>query len=86
MTYRTREGIPLRSTDPKELVGELHAMSRSPCASDAEFRREMAGRALLQTGRRVRHGDDGSFVADLVTAGLLIDDSAGDLSPAEDGT
>ena len=71
---RTREGIELRGHTPAELVKELHAMSRSPCATDAEFRYTMAGRALTQTGQRVRCGSDEEFIADLVEVGLLLED------------
>lgn len=71
---RTRDGIELTAATDEDRVRELHKMSRSPCATVGEFRYEMAGRALLQTGQRVRCDTDENFVADLLKVGLLLDD------------
>lgn len=71
---RTRDGVELIGTDPTEIVKELHRMSRSPCATDSEFRAQMAARAQLQTGQLVRCESDEKFVADLVAVGLLLDE------------
>ena len=71
---RTRDGLELRGNTAAEVVHELHEASRSPCATDAEFARQMAGRAMLQTGRRIRPWPLEDFVADLVEAGLLLDE------------
>lgn len=71
---KTREGIELVGRTSDEIVKELHKMSRSPCATDAEFRYQMAGRALTQTGKRVRCGSNENFIADLVEVGLLLEE------------
>jgi hypothetical protein len=49
-------------------------MSRSPAATDYDFRREMASRALLQTGKLIRFDTDEHFIADLVKVGVLIEE------------
>ncbi|MND03071.1 hypothetical protein D3C83_227180 [compost metagenome] len=71
---RTREGEYLHSSTPTELVRELHKMSRSPCPTDAEFMRQMAGRAALQTGKKVSCRNAEEFIGCLLAVGLLIDD------------
>ena len=71
---RTREGEVLRGGTPEELVRELHKMSRSPCATDAEFMRQMAARAALQTGKRISCANAEEFIGCLLAVGLLIDD------------
>ncbi len=71
---RTREGEELSGRTPAELVRELHKMSRSPCPTDAEFMRQMAARAGLQTGKRVSCANPEEFVGCLLAVGLLIDD------------
>lgn len=71
---RTRDGIEIAANTPVEIVRELHKMSRSPCATDAEFRHQMAGRAMTQTGKRVRCDSDESFVTDLIEVGLLLEE------------
>jgi hypothetical protein len=71
---RTREGEVLRGSTPTEIVRELHKMSRSPCATDGEFMRQMAARAGLQTGKRVSCATPEEFVGCLLAVGLLIED------------
>lgn len=71
---RTKDGTELRGTTPAELVAELNATSRSPCATDAEFRYQMAGRASLYAGKRIRCDTDENFIADLIEVGQLSED------------
>ena len=71
---RTREGEELHGRTPTEIVRELHKMSRSPCPTDAEFMRQMAARAGLQTGKKVSCRNAEEFVGCLLAVGLLIDD------------
>jgi hypothetical protein len=54
-----------------DLVSRLHASSRAPEASDKDFMREVAARARLQTGKRIRHNTPENFIADLAKAGLI---------------
>ena len=70
----TREGEVLRGGTPTELVRELHKMSRSPCATDGEFMRQMAARAGLQTGKRISCASAEEFVGCLLAVGLLIEE------------
>lgn len=72
---RTIDGVALVGTTPEELVRELHKMSHTPCATDAQWMIETAKRSFEQTGMTVR-GENGAatFVEDLITAGLLIDE------------
>lgn len=71
---RTNDGIELTGRTPKELVRELHKMSRSPCATDAEFMAQMAGRVALATGKRVSCATHEEFVRSLVAVGSLLDE------------
>lgn len=71
---RTREGEELTGRTPAELVRELHKMSRAPCVTDAEFMRQMAARAGLQTGKRVSCATPEEFIGSLVAVGLLLDE------------
>lgn len=73
---RTQDGLELiaRSDDPINVVNELRATSRRPGRSRAEFMQLAAGRAKLQTGKPIRSDSAEHFVADLLAAGLLIDD------------
>lgn len=72
--YRTIDGTTFEATDATSAVRELHARSRSPCPSDADFRREMAKRALVQTGYRVRDATDDEFLTDLIQVGLVTEE------------
>ena len=71
---RTRDGEELSGRTPAELVRELHKMSRAPCPTDAEFMRQMAARAGLQTGKRVSCANPEEFVGCLLAVGLLIEE------------
>lgn len=71
---RTNDGIELRGQTPEELLRELHKTSRAPCATDAEFMHQMAGRAALQTGKRISARSVDEFIRSLVAAGILIDE------------
>jgi hypothetical protein len=74
MTLRTRDGDEVFGATPEDQARELHKMSRAPCASDYDFRREMASRAVMQTGRDVRFDTAAHFIADLVAVGVLIEE------------
>ena len=71
---RTNDGIELRGGTPEEIVRELHKMSRAPCATDAEFMHQMAGRVALQTGKRISAATAAEFVRSLVAVGLLTEE------------
>ena len=73
---RTHDGQMIRASPnvPRAVLRELHLMSRTPAPTDLEFARQLAARAELQTGRRVRPYPPRAFVADLIAAGLLLDD------------
>jgi hypothetical protein len=74
---RTSDGIELmaRADDPVNVVNELRACSRRPGRSRAEFMQLAAGRASLATGKPVRSDSAEHFVADLLAAGLLLDET-----------
>lgn len=71
---KTNDGIELTGRTPAELVRELHKMSMSPAADDVQFMDQMAGRCLLQTGKRCRSWPAEDFIADLIAAGILVDE------------
>ena len=71
---RTNDGIVLTGLTPEEIVRELHKMSRSPCATDAEFMHQMAGRVALTSGKKVSARNAEEFVRSCVAAGALVED------------
>jgi hypothetical protein len=74
MTITTIDGLALRGRTPEEIIEELRATSRSPGRTTAQFMDEMASRTLLLTGHRVRTRTAEDFIADLVAAGMLLDE------------
>jgi hypothetical protein len=76
--YRTNDGAVLRSTEQVDIVRELREMSNTPTESDSQFMRETADRIRAKLDRRVRYHNEVVFVADLLEAGLLIDDDKGE--------
>ncbi len=71
---RTNDGLELTCTTPEDIVRELHKSSRSPCATDAEFMRAMAGRVALTTGKRISARSPEEFVRRLVVVGVLLEE------------
>lgn len=71
---RTNDGIELLGHTPEEILRELHKMSRSPCATDAEFMHQMAGRVALATGKKVSARSAEEFVQSMVAVGALLED------------
>jgi hypothetical protein len=81
---RTNDGTEIKATTPDDVVTELRLSSRlTPARSNREFMREAAGRALAQTGKRVRHDSAENFIGDLLLAGLLTDDGHQDHDKGE---
>jgi hypothetical protein len=74
MTLRTRDGDEVFGETAEDQARELHKMSRSPCATDYDYRREMASRAVMQTGRNVRFDTAEHFISDLIAVGILTED------------
>lgn len=72
--YRTNDGQVLKAATPEGIVSELRELSNTPSASDTAFMRDSADRIRAKLGRRVRTRDSNMFVADLLDAGLLIND------------
>lgn len=71
MRYIFSDGLVVEARDAEELVSRLHALSRSPSDSDAEWLREAAARYSVQLGRPVRGGDARHFVVDLMRYSAL---------------
>ena len=74
MQLRTKDGNWLVNTTPEGIVAELHKMSHTQYATDVEFMHQMAGRAALQTGKRVSAATATEFVRSLVAVGLLTEE------------
>lgn len=74
MTLRTRDGDYVLGETAEDQARELHKMSRSPCSTDYDFRRETASRAVMQTGCNVRFDTAEHFISDLVAVGILTND------------
>ena len=78
--YRTNDGQALIGRKPDELVAELRRLndSRSPVmietGTDAAFMKLTASRVLRQMGLLIRSTRAEDFIADLVKAGLLLED------------
>lgn len=70
----TNDGQEIKATAPAEIVRELHKQSFAPTDNDRAFMRETADRVKLQFNKRVRYGNPGQFVADLLEIGLLVTD------------
>lgn len=71
---RTNDGTELTGRTPAEIVRELHKMSRAPCATDAEFMHQMAGRVALTIGQRIPSTTTEEFVAALIACGTLLEE------------
>ena len=67
----TNDGQLIKATEPELIVDELNASSWASCATRRQFMEEVASRALLQTGKRVRTRTPAQFIEDLIAAGLL---------------
>jgi hypothetical protein len=71
---RTHDGLELTAKTPAGIVHELRVATRGRRGrSEADFMAIAASRAELQTGKRIRCDTAEHFVADLLTAGLLLD-------------
>ena len=72
MIYLTNDGQKFMAESAEHLVALLRADSWSPTESDRAFMRDVAERAYVQTGERVRYaGEFDEFVTDLERAGLI---------------
>ena len=72
LVYRTNDGATIRGENAAAVVADLRAQSRAPAGTVREFMREVAARARMQTGDRVRHrAGYEAFLADLCAAGLM---------------
>jgi hypothetical protein len=70
----TNDGQPVTASDPKDVIRELHKMSRTPCSNDQAFMADTAGRVSTQFNKRVRTDCAKHFVADLIEIGLLVEE------------
>ena len=69
----TNDGQEIKATAPAKIVRKLHKQSFAPTDNDRAFMRKTADRVKLQFNKRVRCGNPGQFVADLLEIGLFGD-------------
>jgi len=70
-TYRLNDETISGQTS-EELVHRLRSISWQEYNSDEEYMTAMAQRTKIQTGCSVRIDSDDNFIADLVSAGILV--------------
>jgi hypothetical protein len=71
LRFLTRDGVPFEGATFTAAAEALRATSRVPGQDLAEFMRETAHRAELQTGAVVYGHNAFAFLSDLETAGLV---------------
>jgi hypothetical protein len=67
------DGAKFLAEDEADLVSKMRidAERWAPAADDAQYMKQTAARAKVQTGRTVRSDTPEHFVADLIAAGLV---------------
>ena len=71
MLYVDREGRAFPADSRAELVRKMHEASRSPCADDATFMKEVAARIWTVQRVTIRTTDPETFVQDLIAEGFF---------------
>ena len=74
MIYRTKDGELITGPNARALVAALHRLSLTQERSNREFMRVTAERAETQVGKPIRTRKAESFIADLVSVGLLFEE------------
>jgi hypothetical protein len=73
--YRTNDGEALEGINRRAIIRKLRELSRDPEPNEEAFMAAMADRVLKQTGTVVPTNSEAAFVAALVEAGLLIEET-----------
>lgn len=73
--YHTNDGEPVSGATSRDVIKALRAVSRDPEPTLQAFMRTTAYRVNTQTGYVVPFHSEAGFVAGLVTAGLLIEET-----------
>jgi len=72
MIYKTNDDKHFFGATEKQIVENLQDASYSPTVTTYAFMVEVAYRAKIQTGKKVRTTSVKNFIDDLVEAGLLV--------------
>lgn len=65
------DGHEVTVATAEELVGIMHANSRTQAADDVAYMLDVADRTILQDGGKLRTGNAAEFVNDLVAHGFI---------------